>query len=584
AGTATLGGNLIENWGAPVTERGVVLSPVTVNAKPFLDGAGVIKLTATGTGTGSFTANAAGLAAGTTYAFKAFATHVGGTGYSEARVFTTAGGAVPDIVVTTDADENDSPAGSAVSLREAVRDAAPGAKIGFAPELDGHVFLLAKGEIAITGTITVDASRLINGIVIDAAKRSRHFKVAAGASLALNKLTLQSGMPAPVSGTAQPGGAILSLGALTLTDCVLNSNQAGSGSNGQDGAYSTSYPTSGGPGTPGAAGGAISTTANLTAVRCRFLSNQAGHGGSGGQGGSTSNPGASTGACGGTGASAGSGGAISSAGTLALTDCLFESNKAGAGGSGGSVGYGGNFSGGGQSACGDFNAGAAGNSGNGGAVSHEGPFTATGCTFSQNVCYGGGFGGNRTLNGGVYGQGGSAGSGGAIFTGGGDALFVNCTVSGNLVQDGYIYGGSGGGLYFKGTGASLRLVHCTVTGNKGDVWRIGVSGWGLGSGGGVSSEGPAQFDNCLIAGNVMARGPYPPAMLEENTGGSGVRTFTPATPFPNAPSTVVDPLLTVLSVSGGALSGHTPKPGSPALNAGTVIAGAPGVDQRGLPR
>jgi hypothetical protein len=85
---ATLGGNVLNNGGSAIIERGIVLAPTALNAEPLIGGAGVTKLTTTGT-TGIFTLSVTGLTPGTAYSFKAFATNATTTGYSTPASFTT---------------------------------------------------------------------------------------------------------------------------------------------------------------------------------------------------------------------------------------------------------------------------------------------------------------------------------------------------------------------------------------------------------------------------------------------------------------------------------------------------------------
>jgi len=85
---ATLGGNVTNEGGASVTERGVVYSINSANSNPIIDGSGVTKATTSGT-TGVFTVDVTGLTAATTYAFKAFATSAAGTAYTAVGRFTT---------------------------------------------------------------------------------------------------------------------------------------------------------------------------------------------------------------------------------------------------------------------------------------------------------------------------------------------------------------------------------------------------------------------------------------------------------------------------------------------------------------
>jgi hypothetical protein len=80
--SATSGGNVTADGGASVTARGVCYStsqnPTTANAT-----------VASGTGTGSFTANITGLTASTTYYVRAYATNSAGTAYGTQISFTT---------------------------------------------------------------------------------------------------------------------------------------------------------------------------------------------------------------------------------------------------------------------------------------------------------------------------------------------------------------------------------------------------------------------------------------------------------------------------------------------------------------
>jgi hypothetical protein len=82
AATASSGGNITFNGGAPVTARGVCWStspnPTTANST-----------TSDGTGTGTFTSNLTGLTENTTYYVRAYATNAGGTGYGNRVKFTT---------------------------------------------------------------------------------------------------------------------------------------------------------------------------------------------------------------------------------------------------------------------------------------------------------------------------------------------------------------------------------------------------------------------------------------------------------------------------------------------------------------
>jgi len=85
--TATVAGNVTADGGATVTERGICYStsqnPTTANSK-----------VASGSGTGSFSANLSGLAANTTYYARAYAINAQGTSYGSQVSFTTSASTV----------------------------------------------------------------------------------------------------------------------------------------------------------------------------------------------------------------------------------------------------------------------------------------------------------------------------------------------------------------------------------------------------------------------------------------------------------------------------------------------------------
>jgi hypothetical protein len=134
------------------------------------------------------------------------------------------------LVVTTTADEADSPAGANRSLREAVRDLLPGGTVRFAPELSGQTLTLTAGEeIVLDKNLTIDASNLPGGITVDGGVGSnRHFAIPAGSTVTLNRLTLTGGNGAG-SIENQQGGAIYNAGTLSLIACTVTQNSASSG-------------------------------------------------------------------------------------------------------------------------------------------------------------------------------------------------------------------------------------------------------------------------------------------------------------------------------------------------------------------
>jgi uncharacterized delta-60 repeat protein len=84
--SATLGGNVTNDGGATITERGVVYSATATNPDPLIGGAGVTKVTAAGS-TGPFNLLITGLTQGTSYSFKGYATNSQGTTYTSAGSF-----------------------------------------------------------------------------------------------------------------------------------------------------------------------------------------------------------------------------------------------------------------------------------------------------------------------------------------------------------------------------------------------------------------------------------------------------------------------------------------------------------------
>jgi uncharacterized protein (TIGR02145 family) len=94
--STSCGGNITNDGGAPVTERGICWNtstgPSISNSK-----------TTDGTGTGSFSSSMTGLAPGTTYYVRAYATNSAGTAYGNERTFATVSPAPEAPALTTTA-------------------------------------------------------------------------------------------------------------------------------------------------------------------------------------------------------------------------------------------------------------------------------------------------------------------------------------------------------------------------------------------------------------------------------------------------------------------------------------------------
>jgi hypothetical protein len=120
--------------------------------------------------------------------------------------------AVPWLVTVT----NDSGVGS---LRRAIAFSPAGSTITFDAGLAGQKILLTSGELLLNRALTIDASALPGGIIVDGNGTSRIFQITPGATVALNALTVTNGF-------SSSGGAIQTEGALTLNDCRLIGNQA----------------------------------------------------------------------------------------------------------------------------------------------------------------------------------------------------------------------------------------------------------------------------------------------------------------------------------------------------------------------
>jgi len=81
--------NVTADNGAPITARGFVYSPTSVNSDPLIGGAGVVNVADAAAETGPYSATLTGLVGGTQYSIKAYAINAEGTTYTNVRTFTT---------------------------------------------------------------------------------------------------------------------------------------------------------------------------------------------------------------------------------------------------------------------------------------------------------------------------------------------------------------------------------------------------------------------------------------------------------------------------------------------------------------
>ena len=100
------------------------------------------------------------------------------------------------------------------SLRQAIADVGPGGTVTFDAALNGLVIGLGGTELVLTRDMSIDASALASGIVIDADRDSRAFSIDNSATVEIKNLTIRRGLE-------QTGGGILNRGELSLVDTTL---------------------------------------------------------------------------------------------------------------------------------------------------------------------------------------------------------------------------------------------------------------------------------------------------------------------------------------------------------------------------
>ena len=218
------------------------------------------------------------------------------------------------------------------------------------------------------------------------------------------------------------------------------------------------------------------------------------------------------------------------------------------------------------------------NSGEGGAVNNAGTMDVRDVTFTGNAVMGGGLGGairnsgTATLTGVTLSANRvDSGGWGAGINNSATCTLTNVTLSGNMAPGvAAQYQGFGGGIY--SSAGSLTLTNVTLSGN--------LSGTGItGGGGGIHVTG----GSVSLTNTALDNGPSGENCLGF-TGGAACLSDDGTCGFGNGRDNV-DLRLGALANNGGATATHLPllNPQSPAIDGGTNV-GAPTKDQRGIDR
>ncbi len=452
-----------------------------------------------------------------------------------------------------------------------------------------------SSPIALNSAVTIDSGGY--NVSISSSASNRLFNALANANLTLVGLTLTGGQSTNGGAIYVDSGAVV-----VLTNCTLSGNSAIglSGAAGADGSNGPNYGGNGGYGQSGGAarGGAIYSLGTLSLFNCEVSTNSA-SGGSGGNGGNGGN-GSLQGGDGGSGGNGGLGygGAIYSGGMLIVSNCVFSGNTAdgGSGGAGGTNGSG--------TFASEMGNGGAGSPGSGAGIYSVGMVTAVNCLFAGNAAQGG----NSTAAGGIQANGdGDNASSGASSLGGGICSTNNCSVTnctfyknsttGGTGGDGadsqWTAGnggsggnGAGGGLYSTGTNT---VVNCTFVQNAAIGGTNGVAGTGAfpgenGNPGSSLGGGIARGGGVFILKNSIVATNLP--------GGNGNGTITDAGNNISSDSSFTlgtnslkntDAQLAGLADNGGPTATLALNSGSPAIDRGDDSA-CPPFDQRGVVR
>ncbi len=124
-----------------------------------------------------------------------------------------------ELTVTTAADESNTPAGAELSLREAIRDAAAGDTIRFAPALNGGT-LAVSGALVVSKNLTIDAMSLPDGFSVDGSETKQLLYVPA--SFSNNPTVVVRGLNFLRGRGLSSSTPIQNQGQLTLDHCTVS--------------------------------------------------------------------------------------------------------------------------------------------------------------------------------------------------------------------------------------------------------------------------------------------------------------------------------------------------------------------------
>ncbi len=141
--TASLGGEVTDNGGQTVTERGIVYN---ITGTPNVDDDPKIII---GNGDGSFSDEITGLNSGTEYFVRAYAINVGGTGYGNEVSFTTTANDSP--LGSVVADQSECINGSVTELALTITDTFPGDNTFMVTAASSNTAVVANADIVVTG-------------------------------------------------------------------------------------------------------------------------------------------------------------------------------------------------------------------------------------------------------------------------------------------------------------------------------------------------------------------------------------------------------------------------------------------------